>query len=68
MTDFDEAVLTETMRRVRAWELLNEPTYCGRLSMGEFKELLLEAGYPEDVAQRAANERGWQRLLAGTTM
>ncbi len=56
------------MPKVQAWERLNDPGYCGRLTMGEFHALLLEAGYSEDVAQRAASKRGWDRLEAGVTM
>lgn len=33
--------------------------------MNEFYELLIEAGYSESVAQKAANKRGQQRLDAG---
>ncbi len=36
--------------------------------MGEFYDLLLEAGYSADAARRAANERGWERLSAGVVM
>ena len=56
------------MPKVRAWERLNDPEYSGRLTMVEFYDLLLAAGYREDVAQRAANERGYQRLQAGVNM
>lgn len=56
------------MKRVRAWERLHDPEYGGRLGMVEFYELLLEAGYTEGAAQRAANKRGWDRLQAGVMM
>ncbi len=56
------------MPKVQAWERLNDPEYSGRLTMLQFRELLLEAGYSEDVAQKAANQRGWDRLCAGVTM
>lgn len=56
------------MPKVQAWEQLNDPEYCGRLNMESFYELLLEAGYSRDVAQRAANKRGWDRLTAGVVM
>lgn len=36
--------------------------------MTEMYDLMLEAGYPEDVAQEAANKHGWQRLQAGVEM
>lgn len=61
-------MLSLAVPRVRAWELLNDPEYCGRLTMGQFKDLLLEAGYAEDAAQEAARQRGWERLCAGVTM
>lgn len=57
-----------TMDRVQAWELLNDPEYSGTLTMGQFKSLLLRAGYSEEVAQRAASQRGWDRLCAGVMM
>ena len=68
MTPFDEDVLRDVMSKVQAWERLNDPEYCGKLTMGEFYALLLAAGYSEDTAQRAANRHGWNRLGAGVTM
>lgn len=56
------------VERVRAWEQVNDPEYCGRLSMAEFHELALLAGYSAEVAQKAANQRGWDRLCAGVTV
>ena len=56
------------MRRVRAWERLNDPEYGGRLTMTEFYDLCLEAGYNPKTAQKAASERGWNRLQAGVKM
>lgn len=56
------------MPKVQAWERLNDPEYSGRLTMLEFYELLIKAGYTEEVAQRAASQRGWERLQAGVMM
>lgn len=56
------------MPKVMAWEKLHDHEYSGRLSMGEFYDLLREAGYSKEVAQKAANKRGWQRLDAGLKM
>ena len=56
------------MPRVQAWERLNNPEYSGRLTMVEFYELLLQAGYNEETAQAAAQKRGWDRLQAGVVM
>ncbi len=56
------------MYKVQAWERLNDPGYCGKLSMGEFYELLIKAGYSESAAQKAASQRGWERLQAGVTL
>lgn len=56
------------MERTMAWERLNDPEYCGALKMGEYRDLLLRAGYSEEVANRAACERGWARLDAGVMM
>lgn len=56
------------MVKVQAWERLNDPEQCRQLGMVEFKELLLRAGYREEVAHKAALKRGWDRLEAGVTM
>lgn len=53
------------MPKVQAWERINDPEYSGSLTMVQFYELLLEAGYSEESAQRAANKRGWDRLQQG---
>ncbi len=53
------------MQKVQAWERLQDHEYCSRLNMEGFYNLLITAGYSEDAAQKAANERGWQRLEAG---
>ena len=54
--------------KVQAWERLNDPEYSGRLKMAEFYDLLIRAGYSQGVAQKAANQRGWDRLAAGVAM
>lgn len=56
------------MPRVRAWEQLNTPEYCGKLDMAGLYDLLLLAGYGEDTAQEIANRRGEARLSAGLDM
>ena len=56
------------MSRVQAWERLNNPEYCGQLRMEQFYSLLLEAGYTEEVAQKVAQQRGWDRLEAEVAM
>lgn len=56
------------MQRVMAWERLCDPAYSGQLTMAEFYDLLIEAGYRPEVAQAAANKRGFARLAAGVTM
>lgn len=56
------------MRSTQAWELLNNPEHCGRLSMGELYDLMLRAGYSEDIAQEAAAQRGRDRLDARVKM
>ncbi len=68
MTDFGEAVLQDTMPKVQAWERLTDHEHCGKLTMDQFYALLIQAGYTEEVAQRAANKRGWDRLSAGVEM
>ena len=56
------------MQTTQAWELLHNPTHCSKLRMGELYELMLRAGYSEESAQRAANQRGNDRLDAGVEM
>lgn len=50
------------MTKVRAWERLNDHNYSGNLTMVDLHNLLLEAGFSEKAAQKAASQRGWQRL------
>lgn len=54
--------------KVQAWELLHDPDYCGQLNTGQFYNLMLRAGYSEEVASGAAKQRGWDRLNAGVAM
>jgi hypothetical protein len=68
MTPFDEAVLSKVMLRVRAYRHLHDSEKIGKLTMEQFMELALTAGYDEDEAQRAANKHGWWRLQAGLEM
>lgn len=56
------------MPKVQAWELLNDKEYSGRLNMSQFYKLLLQAGYDNESAQKAANKRGWIRLSAGMNL
>lgn len=48
--------------------MLEDPDYCGRLSAEGLYDLLLRAGWSEDMAQRAANERGMDRLAMGESV
>lgn len=57
-----------TIPKVQAWERLNDPDFCGNLTMDQLYELFVEAGYSEGVAQEAARQRGWDRLCAGIAM
>lgn len=61
-------MLAKALPKVRAWERLHDPEQSGKLTFEQFFDLAVVAGYSEDEAQRAANERGWQRLAAGVTM
>lgn len=53
------------MVSTQAWEVLNDPEYCGKLTMNQYHGLLLKAGYSRDHADEAALQRGWDRLSAG---
>ena len=56
------------MAKVQAWERLHNLQYSSKLTMDEFYELMIEAGYTKEVAQKAATDRGWNRLDAGMVM
>lgn len=68
LTPFDEAVLAAALPKVRAWERLHDPERSGKLSFEQLFDLAIAAGYTEEQAQEAANQRGWERLAAGVTM
>jgi hypothetical protein len=61
-------VLRLTLPKVRAWERVNDPEMVGRMSMGQLLEMMIEAGYPREVAEEAASEHGWRRLEAGNQL
>ncbi len=50
------------MEKTRAWELLNDPNLYGKLTAVGVRDLMLQAGYSPDAAQRALNEHGMYRL------
>lgn len=56
------------MHTTRAWELVNDPNYCSKLNMVDLYNLMLRAGYSEEVAQEASNQRGNDRLDANVEM
>lgn len=53
------------MTRLKAMDRLSDPKYGGNLNASQFYELMIEAGYSESVAQKAANQRGNSRMDAG---
>lgn len=53
------------MLRVQAWERLNNPEYCGQMNTDQFYRTFIEAGYSEEVAEKAAKQRASDRLDAG---
>lgn len=50
------------MADVLAWEQLHDPEVGGKMTAEELLEACLAAGYPEEVAQKAASERALQRM------
>lgn len=54
--------------KVQAWEVITDHEKCAELTMEGFYTFLVEAGYSEEVAQKTANQRGWDRLNAGMQM
>lgn len=65
MTHFDEEVLSVVMSRTQAWEELHDRNTASQMNTVDFYNLMIRAGYSEEVAQKAANERGLNRLKAG---
>jgi hypothetical protein len=53
------------MHKVRAWEMLCDPEHYSHMTMEDVYRLSLAAGYSEDEAQKAASQRGWERLTSG---
>ena len=53
------------MTRVKALELLEDPSYYLYLTMEGLYNLLIRAGYKEEIAHKVALEHGWKRLDAG---
>lgn len=56
------------MRRVRAREQLEDPSYVRGLSLGGYYDLLRDAGFRADEAQELTNSYGWNRLIAGESL
>ena len=56
------------MRRVHAHEQLSDPALSSRLTIEGFYQLMRQAGYSDEVATDATNERSWNRLQAGETI
>lgn len=56
------------MTQVKAQELLEDPDYIVKLTMGGMYSLLLRAGYPKEEAHKVAMQHGWNRLDAGLEM
>lgn len=54
-----------TMTRVEALEQLGDYSYSGRLDADGLYKLLRRAGYSDDVSQKVASQRGWDRLIRG---
>lgn len=66
-SEFDAQVLMDLLKSSNAWRLLHDPEVQGKLGMDGLLELMLAAGYPEEVAQKAASRRGLDRLCSGQT-
>jgi hypothetical protein len=49
-------------KEVYAWEILRDPETGGSLSAEGVLEMYRAAGYSEEIAQKAASERAWQRM------
>jgi hypothetical protein len=58
-------VLFDLMLQAKAFERLHDPSYIGALNAEQFLEAALEAGIPEDDAQKMATERANKRMDQG---
>ena len=56
------------MRMGKSRDRLESPRDGGRLDMLQLYDLMLQAGYSEEIAQREASRRGYERLCAGERM
>lgn len=52
----------------RAWELVNDPEFCSKLTVVGLRDLMVRAGYPAEVVREAVLRHGNQRLDADMVM
>lgn len=50
---FREELLFSGLTVKKAWEMLHEPTICGKLDTAGYMQLCRDAGYGEDAVQKA---------------
>ncbi len=49
----------------KAWEMLHDPTVCGKLDTKSYMQLCRDAGYGEDAVQKAGTAWMNKRLDGG---
>lgn len=67
-SEFEADILFDLARQVQAYRMLHDPQVGGQFGPNEILGLCREAGYGEEAAQKAASERGKQRLDQGLPM
>ena len=55
-------VMFDGLQTARAWDMLHDQNVVGGLDTEGYLDLCMAAGYPKDVAQKAANEWANKRL------
>jgi hypothetical protein len=64
LTPAEFSVLWDAMIQARAWDRLHTPSESGTLTGDQLLELCLEAGIPEDRAQKIGTMRADARMAA----
>lgn len=59
---FARDLLWDCLRTAKAWENLHNPEVAANLDMEGMLELCLAAGYSRETSERAAREKGLQRM------
>jgi hypothetical protein len=62
VSQFELDLYDRCLPGVQAWQILNDPDQKIRYNAAQVYDLFLQAGYPEETAQKAATEHANARL------